>query len=115
MEELKPRHLDGLLAFTVVTEEHDPEEACPIDVTIDNEGITLRWVGERKPRWQGTWTELRDLIDSHAAAEANFKLAEEQLAVAREVREEAERELHRARGEGVVLPIPTEPAKGRRG
>lgn len=119
-------HLDGLLAFTVNTDEHDPEEACPLDVTIDRRGVTLRWVGESAPGWAGTWTELRDLIDSHATAEANFKLAEEQLRLAREVHEEvvADREkakalLAKARakadGVAVVLPLNSEPTSGRRG
>jgi hypothetical protein len=105
LEKFALPHLEGLLAFTVVTEESDPHEACPLDVTIDPNGITLRWVGERKPQWQGTWTELRSLIESWAIVDKERKAAEDEHSAAMELYCDAERELAKAKGDAVILPM----------
>jgi hypothetical protein len=101
--------LDGMVAFSVDTEEGDPSEAGPLDVVIDGHGIALRWTGERRARWRGDWTELRKLIESWAIVEGERKEAAEELASARECHADAERELSRAKGDATVTPMP----KGR--
>lgn len=106
LDESAPKWLERVLAFSVMTDETNPHDAGPLDVVVDTHGISLCWSGENKTRWQATWQELRDTIETRQQAERWLAEAEKEHTAALEMFREAQDEFARAKGEAIILPLP---------
>lgn len=112
VREHQPKQIRGVLSFAVMCNDAMVDYTGPLHVVVDNEGLSLRWLGtdgwSDDESWCASWTEFRQLhgmlkeLDQY---DKSIEILKEEIASLRHGLEEFQ-EKKEAIQMGVLVPFP---------